>query len=44
MLDEAASVVGTKAILLVFDDFLLGLDQFGQAIQPLMSCRAATAP
>jgi pyrimidine oxygenase len=40
MLDEAATVPGTKAILLVFDDFLVGLDRFGQRIQPLMACRA----
>jgi len=39
MLDEAATVPGTKGILLVFDDFLIGLDQFGQRIQPLMASR-----
>ncbi|WP_337269514.1 pyrimidine utilization protein A [Oryzifoliimicrobium ureilyticus] len=39
MLDEAASVEGTKGIMLTFDDFLVGLDQFGQRIQPLMASR-----
>jgi pyrimidine oxygenase len=40
MLDEAASVAGTKGIMLVFDDFIVGMDAFGQHIQPLMRCRA----
>ena len=26
--------------MLVFDDFLVGLDNFGQRIQPLMTSRA----
>ncbi|MGL3607868.1 pyrimidine utilization protein A [Rhizobium sp. G187] len=40
MLDEAAAVEGTKGIMLTFDDFLVGLDQFGQRIQPLMASRS----
>lgn len=40
MLDEAASVPGTKGIMLTFDDFLIGLEQFGRRIQPLMKCRS----
>jgi pyrimidine oxygenase len=43
MLDEAARVPGTKGIMLTFDDFLIGLDQFGQRIQPLMVSRSATS-
>ncbi len=43
MLDEAGSVAGTKGIMLTFDDFLIGLDQFGQRIQPLMATRTATS-
>jgi pyrimidine oxygenase len=39
MLDEAAEVEGTKGIMLTFDDFLIGLEQFGQRIQPLMRSR-----
>ena len=39
MLDEAASVPGTKGIMLTFDDFVVGMEQFGQRIQPLMECR-----
>jgi pyrimidine oxygenase len=39
MLDEIAEVPGTKGIMLVFDDFLKGLDQFGEKIQPLMKSR-----
>ncbi|MWV48165.1 pyrimidine utilization protein A [Rathayibacter sp. VKM Ac-2803] len=44
MLDEAASVEGTKGIMLVFDDFLEGMDDFGQRIQPLMATRNAVVP
>jgi pyrimidine oxygenase len=40
MLDEIAAVPGTKGIMLIFDDFLVGMDNFGQKIQPLMKCRA----
>lgn len=39
MLDEAAAVPGVKGLMLTFDDFLIGLDNFGQKIQPLMACR-----
>ena len=41
MLDEVASVPGTKGIMLTFDDFIVGMDEFGQRIQPLMECRRA---
>jgi pyrimidine oxygenase len=41
LLDEAAAVAGTKGLMLTFDDFLIGMDQFGQRIQSLMTCRAA---
>jgi pyrimidine oxygenase len=44
MLDEAAAVPGTKGIMLTFDDFLIGLDQFGQRIQPLMRSRGQGSP
>jgi pyrimidine oxygenase len=40
MLDEMATVPGVKGIMLTFDDFLVGMDQFGHRIQPLMKCRA----
>jgi pyrimidine oxygenase len=43
LLDEAAAVPGTKGLMLTFDDFLIGMEQFGQRIQPLMDCRAARA-
>lgn len=39
MLDEAAAVTGTKGIMLTFDDFVVGMDNFGTKIQPLMNCR-----
>ncbi|WP_328931079.1 MULTISPECIES: pyrimidine utilization protein A [unclassified Streptomyces] len=40
MLDEVAEVEGTKGVLLVFDDFLVGLENFGTRIQPLMKSRS----
>jgi pyrimidine oxygenase len=40
MLDEAASVPGTAGIMLTFDDFVIGMEQFGHRIQPLMASRA----
>ncbi len=39
MLDEVAEVPDTKGVLLVFDDFIKGVDDFGQKIQPLMKSR-----
>ncbi|KAF4625338.1 hypothetical protein G7Y89_g12829 [Cudoniella acicularis] len=39
LLDEAAEIAGTKGIMMIFDDFLEGLDKFGKRIQPLMKCR-----
>ena len=40
LLEEAGEVPGTKGLLLTFDDFLIGMEQFGQRIQPLMTSRA----
>lgn len=39
LLDEVAEMPGTKGIMLTFDDFLVGMDKFGEKIQPLMKCR-----
>ncbi len=39
MLDEAAAMPGVKGIMLTFDDFVAGMDAFGERIQPLMACR-----
>ena len=39
MLDEVAEVDGTQGVLLTFDDFLQGIEAFGERIQPLMKCR-----
>lgn len=39
MLDEIAEVKGTDGILLTFDDFVLGVKDFGEKIQPLMKSR-----
>jgi pyrimidine oxygenase len=39
MLDEMATVPGVRGVMLTFDDFLIGMEQFGQRIQPLMKCR-----
>jgi pyrimidine oxygenase len=41
MLDEMAEVEGTGGVLLTFDDFIKGMDDFGTRIQPLMKTRQA---
>ncbi|MCJ1959354.1 pyrimidine utilization protein A [Novosphingobium mangrovi (ex Hu et al. 2023)] len=43
MLDEMSEVPGTGGVLLTFDDFLAGVDDFGRRIQPLMRSRAGIA-
>jgi pyrimidine oxygenase len=43
MLDEIAEVPNTGGVLLVFDDFLRGLEDFGAKIQPLMKSRRGVA-
>ena len=39
MLDEVAGVPETSGVLLTFDDFEKGIEDFGTKIQPLMKCR-----
>ena len=39
MLDTIMTIDGVEGVLLVFDDFLTGLDAFGTRIQPLMRSR-----
>jgi pyrimidine oxygenase len=39
MLDEIAAVPGTGGVLLTFDDFIKGVTNFGERIQPLMASR-----
>jgi pyrimidine oxygenase len=40
MLDEVSTVPETAGVLLTFDDFRRGIEDFGQQIQPLMACRS----
>lgn len=39
MLDELAAVQGVRGVMLTFDDFIIGMEQFGTRILPLMRCR-----
>ncbi len=41
MLDEMAEVSGVRGVMLTFDDFVIGMEQFGTRILPLMRCRDA---
>jgi pyrimidine oxygenase len=41
LLDELATIDGLKGVMLTFDDFIVGVEQFGQRIQPLMKSRTA---
>ena len=43
LLDEMAAIPGLQGVMLAFDDFLIGMDQFGQHIQPLMKSRLNVA-
>ncbi len=44
MLDEIAEVEGVKGVMLIFDDFLWGVDIFGAEIQPRMKSRKHITP
>ncbi len=39
MLDELATVPGVLGVMLTFDDFVIGMEQFGTRVQPLMRSR-----
>jgi pyrimidine oxygenase len=39
MLDELSTVPGVRGVMMTFDDFLVGMEQFGTRILPLMRCR-----
>ena len=39
MLDEMATVTGVQGVMMTFDDFVLGMENFGARIQPLMRSR-----
>jgi pyrimidine oxygenase len=43
MLDEMAAIDGLAGVMLTFDDFIIGVEQFGQRIQPLMRSRRKLA-
>jgi pyrimidine oxygenase len=34
-----AEIDGLAGVMLTFDDFIIGIEQFGQRIQPLMKSR-----
>jgi pyrimidine oxygenase len=38
MLDELSRVPGVRGVMLTFDDFVIGMEQFGTRIKPLMRC------
>jgi pyrimidine oxygenase len=42
-LDELAEIPGLQGVMLTFDDFLIGLEQYGTRIQPLMRSRRHVA-
>lgn len=43
LLDQVAETPGVSGILMTFDDFIIGMEQFGQYIQPLMRHGASHA-
>lgn len=42
MLDEIAAIPGLTGVMLTFDDFIIGMEQFGEHIQPRMKSRTGT--
>ena len=40
LLDELAAVPGVAGAMMTFDDFVIGMEQFGTRIQPLMKSRS----
>jgi|TARA_R110002110_G_scaffold121348_5_gene297041 pyrimidine oxygenase len=40
-IDELAEVEGTKGMMLVFDDFVQGVTDFGEKVMPLLHCRSS---
>jgi pyrimidine oxygenase len=42
MLDEMAAVPGVQGVMMTFDDFIIGMEQFGTRIMPLMRSRENT--
>jgi pyrimidine oxygenase len=40
MLDEISQIPDLAGVMLTFDDFIVGMEQFGEHIQPLMKSRA----
>jgi len=43
-LDALSLTPGLAGVMLTFDDFLIGMEQFGTRIQPLMKCRQHVLP
>ncbi|MFH8616128.1 pyrimidine utilization protein A [Streptomyces sp. NPDC017979] len=43
MLDQISEVNGVKGVILVFDEFIEGMEDFGTRIQPLMKSRTAAS-
>ncbi len=39
MLDELSEVPGVRGVMMTFDDFVIGMEQFGTRIMPLLRCR-----
>jgi len=39
LLDEIAEIPGVGGVMLTFDDFLVGMEQFGHRVLPLMRSR-----
>ncbi len=42
LLDELSTVPGVDGVMMTFDDFVIGMEQFGTRIMPLMRCRDTT--
>jgi pyrimidine oxygenase len=44
LLDEMAEIPGVQGVMMTFDDFVIGMEQFGTRILPLLRCREKVKP
>jgi pyrimidine oxygenase len=44
MLDQMSEIPGVDGVMLIFDDFVEGMETFGTRVMPLMRCREKVRP
>jgi len=44
MLDQMSEIPGVEGVMLIFDEFVTGMEKFGTRVMPLMRCRDKVRP